>query len=51
MQNMMSNYMEQSTNLFLDMQNRMQEQTRQPSAASVSTPMSFRSQEKGPDKK
>lgn len=29
MQNMMSNYMEQSTNVFLEMQNRMQEQTKQ----------------------
>ncbi|TIC81449.1 polyhydroxyalkanoate synthesis repressor PhaR [Crenobacter intestini] len=29
MQNMMSNYMEQSTGMFLDMQNRMQEQTKQ----------------------
>ncbi|MGL6070985.1 polyhydroxyalkanoate synthesis repressor PhaR [Craterilacuibacter sp.] len=29
MQNLMSNYMEQSTSTFLDMQNRMQEQTKQ----------------------
>lgn len=28
-QNMMANYMEQSTSMFLDMQNRMQEQTKQ----------------------
>ena len=29
MQNLMSNYMEQSSTTFLDMQNRMQEQTKQ----------------------
>ena len=28
MQNMMSSYLDQSTNMFLDMQNRMQEQAR-----------------------
>ncbi|TCW33855.1 polyhydroxyalkanoate synthesis repressor PhaR [Gulbenkiania mobilis] len=52
MQNMMSNYMEQSTNLFLDMQNRMQEQTRQLFSGFGFNPYAAPgSQEKGPDKK